>query len=210
MAINPKNVNKQYRLCNHFSGCTNYAVNIVSVSGTDYDNIDYESLDTFCPYHTDTTRKHAKNRGLSCNIRQLGVLVHDAADQQPSSLKKTKSVVIGTGSMGFDLSIKARDWLRARSAEDGIKGDMPGKRGEYSIEIDYHDQLNGKTRHDPLLVQMIDELGKEATFSGDGTYGNDYKLSIVEIPDDVEYQIESDEGIEHIAEKHRKWGLDTG
>ena len=52
---------------------------------------------------------------------------------------------------------------------------------------------------------MIEELGKDALSINDRD--DDYRLTIVEIPDDVEYQIESDNGVEHIAEKHRKWGL---
>ena len=156
-------------------------------------------IDHYCQYHTESARKHAINRGLSYCSKRI------QAPTTPPPSKKTKQVVIGTGLMGFDLSYKARDWLREHGAEDGIKGDMPGKRGEYSIERDYEDQENGKTRHDPLLIQMIEELGKDALSINDR--GNDYRLTIVEIPDDVEYQIESDEGVEHIAEKHRKWGL---
>lgn len=54
-------------------------------------------------------------------------------------------------------------------------------------------------RTNPLLVRVVEELGKGA----DGGYA---ELKIVEIPDDVKYEIDEYDGIEHIAENHRTWG----
>lgn len=53
-------------------------------------------------------------------------------------------------------------------------------------------------RADPLLVQVVEELGKKA----DGFCAS---LEIVEIPDGVDYEIQEYDGSEHIAEKHRTW-----
>lgn len=53
-------------------------------------------------------------------------------------------------------------------------------------------------RDDPLLVQAVEELGKEAN-----TKISD--LKVVEIPDDVEWEIEEYDGSEWVAEKHRVW-----
>jgi hypothetical protein len=53
-------------------------------------------------------------------------------------------------------------------------------------------------RHDPALVQAVEELGEKAN-------GAHAELAVVEIPDDVEYIIEEYDGNEHIAEKHRTW-----
>jgi hypothetical protein len=53
-------------------------------------------------------------------------------------------------------------------------------------------------RNDPVLVQVVEELGKEAN-------GNYAKLEIIEIPDDVDWEIDEYDGMEHIAEKHRTW-----
>jgi hypothetical protein len=53
-------------------------------------------------------------------------------------------------------------------------------------------------RHDPDLIKVVETLGTEAN-------GRCAELSIVEIPDDVEYVIEEYDGNEHIAEKHRTW-----
>jgi hypothetical protein len=53
-------------------------------------------------------------------------------------------------------------------------------------------------RDDPILVQVVEELGNEAN-------GDCAKLRVVEIPDGVEWIIEEYDGLEHIAESHRTW-----
>lgn len=53
-------------------------------------------------------------------------------------------------------------------------------------------------RDDPVLVQVVSELGSEAN----DRYA---ELEIVEIPDDVEWQIEEYDGREWVAEVHRTW-----
>ncbi len=53
-------------------------------------------------------------------------------------------------------------------------------------------------RDDPVLVQVVRELGEEANTR----YAS---LKIVEIPADVEWKIEEYDGLEWVAEKHRTW-----
>lgn len=53
-------------------------------------------------------------------------------------------------------------------------------------------------RADPDLVAVVEELGAAAN-------GRHAELAVVEIPDDVEYQIDEYDGIEWVAEKHRTW-----
>jgi hypothetical protein len=53
-------------------------------------------------------------------------------------------------------------------------------------------------RDDPVLVQVVRELGEKAN----SKFSN---LKVVEIPADVEWQIEEYDGREWIAEKHRTW-----
>jgi len=64
--------------------------------------------------------------------------------------------------------------------------------------IAHHVTDRPDNRADPLLIQVIEELGKKA----DGALA---KLKIVEIPDGIEYEIEEYDGVEWIAEKHRTW-----
>jgi hypothetical protein len=65
---------------------------------------------------------------------------------------------------------------------------------------DWDTLLNLDTSHrtDPILIEVVEELGKEAS----GTFGN---LQIVEIPDDMEYEIEDYDGVETLHELHRSW-----
>lgn len=53
-------------------------------------------------------------------------------------------------------------------------------------------------RDDPILVQVVEEMGNES-------WGDFAKLKIVEIPDDVDWQIDEYDGIESIHEVHRIW-----
>lgn len=53
-------------------------------------------------------------------------------------------------------------------------------------------------RDDPVLVQVVEELGELAN-------GRHAELKIVDIPDDVEWQIDEYDGSEWVAEKHRTW-----
>ena len=53
-------------------------------------------------------------------------------------------------------------------------------------------------RDDPALVQLIEEDTKKYS-------GRHATLKVVEIPDDVQWQIEEYDGYEHVAEQHRTW-----
>jgi len=52
-------------------------------------------------------------------------------------------------------------------------------------------------RDDPMLVRVVETLG--------GDMGSGTKLKVVEIPDDVQWEISEYDGWEHVAEKHRRW-----
>lgn len=53
-------------------------------------------------------------------------------------------------------------------------------------------------RNDPILIQVVEELGDKAN----DRYS---ELKIVEIPDDVKWQIDEYDGAEWVAEQHRTW-----
>lgn len=61
----------------------------------------------------------------------------------------------------------------------------------------YFDQYS-ILRNDPYLVQVVEELGKESwdSFS---------ELAVIEIPDNVKWNIKAYDGNEHVAEHHRTW-----
>ena len=53
-------------------------------------------------------------------------------------------------------------------------------------------------RDDPDLVAVIEELKEAANV----IYS---KLSVVEVPDNIEWEIEEHDGLERVAEKHKIW-----
>lgn len=53
-------------------------------------------------------------------------------------------------------------------------------------------------RDDTDLIAVVEELGKEAN-------GRFAELKVVEIPDDIDWEIDNYDGIETIHEAHRSW-----
>jgi len=126
-------------------------------------------------------------------------------------------VVINSCYGGFGLSPRAiKRWLELQGKEChffvGVKESVPIdlKTLENSQPIFFHvyttPEPNDDTyiscrsipRSDPLLIQVIEELGEKAN-------SKFAELKIVEIPDDVKWTIEEYDGKEWIAEEHRTW-----
>ena len=53
-------------------------------------------------------------------------------------------------------------------------------------------------RDDPKLIECVEKLGEEAN----DTYA---ELKVVEIPDDVNWEIGEYDGLEWVEEVHRRW-----
>ena len=82
------------------------------------------------------------------------------------------------------------DWNKATDEERIVYNE------KYSEQTCYEGDIE---RNDPDLIRAIEIVGTE---EASGKYAS---LKIVEIPDDVEWQIEEYDGSEWIAEKHRIW-----
>ena len=91
-------------------------------------------------------------------------------------------IVINKCFGGFSLSDKAVDWLTDHGVDDAEA---------YTFDDD---------RSNPLLVECVETLG--AT-EASGTFA---KLKVVEVPDDVQWEISEYDGRETIVECHRSWG----
>ena len=91
-----------------------------------------------------------------------------------------QKVVINVCHGGFGLSDDVMSRYNA----------LTGKNVEYRWEIE---------RDDPVLLQVIQEVGLEAA---GGKYA---ELKIVEVPDGVKWHIHEYDGMEHVAEDHRTW-----
>ena len=95
---------------------------------------------------------------------------------------------------GFSLSWKAIKLAREKGAEWALESSLHTP----IVKDDWNFYLPDVERNDSILVEVVEELGEEAN-------GNSATLKIVEIPDDVEWIIEEDEGREWVSEKHRTW-----
>lgn len=100
-------------------------------------------------------------------------------DRFVQALKGTQYIVINTCYGGYGLSELALERYRHYTG---------------SATDSYHDI----PRDDPMLVKVVYELGSDA-------YGGYAKLKVVEVPGNVEWQIEEHDGNEWVAEVHRTW-----
>jgi len=90
-------------------------------------------------------------------------------------------IVVNRRFGGFGLSRAGlAEYLR-------LSGDVEGEDGGRDIP-----------RDSPHLIAVVESMGKRAN-------GECATLLVVEIPDDVLWQIEEYDGMEHVAEKHRTW-----
>jgi hypothetical protein len=95
----------------------------------------------------------------------------------------------------LDASWSFPDHITVKGEEGCWLNDDKYERGEYY----YLDHL--VPRHDPVLLQLFDELGQKMS-------GQDYEVHALEIPDDVEYFVGSYLA-EWIAEAHRTWSSES-
>ena len=117
-------------------------------------------------------------------------------------------VVINRCFGGFGLSNSAFELLLTRKgiafetteAKFKLTGDLEyyhaGHTGSDDHYLSYHEFCDDRSDLD--LIAVVEELGDAAS----GSFAN---LAIVEIPDDVEWEIVEYDGSEHVAEKHRTW-----
>jgi len=108
-------------------------------------------------------------------------------------------VVINRDYGGFGLSDEA---IRLYAEKKGLKL----KPRPSSRFTNYYFEENGKffddrdlSRDDPILVEIVETLKPK---KASGQYAS---LKVVEIPGDVEWKVEENDGMEWISEVHRTW-----
>lgn len=103
-------------------------------------------------------------------------------------------IAINTAYGGFSLALEAAKKLGIE--DDGSKtlGMIIVGNEDFGIESD--DPYAYRT--DPRLIAVIEEMGAAAG-------GRHATLNVVEIPDDVQWEIEEYDGNEWVAEAHRTW-----
>lgn len=119
-------------------------------------------------------------------------------------LRGTRQVVINRCHGGFGLSWDAQIAYLDRagiaytlenrdSRDDTIRY---GQRIKLASGNDFYD--SEIQRDDPALVAVVKEMGKDA----DGQFAN---LRVIKVPGDVDWYIDEYDGLEWVAENHRKW-----
>ena len=99
-------------------------------------------------------------------------------------------IVLNKGFGGFELS-------KSLYQEMGMKWDGYGYMCNGDLGIESDDYIAYRTS--PKLIKAIEKIGvKEAS-------GEMAVLEIVEIPDDIEWEIDEYDGFETVHEQHRKW-----
>lgn len=97
-----------------------------------------------------------------------------------------------TDSLGYEPALKVwRTYLKTGEKTSGFLTVFSPDEKYVLYDKSVH-------RDDPLLIQVINELGDEAN----SDYSN---LHIVDIPDDIKWNINDYDGHEHVEEVHRTW-----
>ena len=110
-------------------------------------------------------------------------------------------VVINSDYGGFSLSDEA---IEAYAERKGITLRKEERNSDSVLSSDYYldndEWFNCREipRNDPALVEVVEVLGEAAN-------GFAASLKIVEIPEDVEWCVEENDGREWVSEKHRTW-----
>ena len=110
-------------------------------------------------------------------------------------------VVINSDYGGFSLSDEA---IEAYAERKGITLRKEERNSDSVLSSDYYldndEWFNCREipRNDPTLVAVVEKLGVKA----DGFCAT---LKVVEIPEDVDWDIGEYDGNEWVAEKHRTW-----
>lgn len=111
-----------------------------------------------------------------------------------------RKIVINKCYGGFSISLAAAKFMAKRGnkqAKEEIKNFK--KKGEF-FGYGYSSQYKEKySRTDPDLILAIETLKGKA--SGDVS-----KLTIIKVPNDIEWEISDYDGMERIEEKHKSWG----
>jgi hypothetical protein len=109
-------------------------------------------------------------------------------------------IVINSEHGGFGLSDEAMELYLTRKGLPFVKEEWKYNRFSF-LKPDNKNQcyLDFEIeRNDPVLVQIVEELGDEAN----SMYAS---LKIVEIPDDVKWYVGEYDGMESVHEEHRIW-----
>lgn len=126
------------------------------------------------------------------------------AASKPSNAQRKMKIVINKKYVGFGLSEEA---ILLYGDKKGLNIIAKEDERVKTITHYYLNEVKNENlfaeweieRNDPILVEVVEQLGDLANTGYT-------KLKIVEVPDDVQWEIkQGDLGHEWVAEKHRTW-----
>lgn len=128
-----------------------------------------------------------------------GYSISEAAVLRLAELKG-KQIWIQDGEFGFKTywTVPPDQWIVFPEGNGWSK--LPQEKRQEMNRMATERQIDTRhePRNDPDLVRVVEEMGDSAN-------GSCAELEVVEIPDDIQWEIEEYDGNEHVAEKHRTW-----
>ena len=121
---------------------------------------------------------------------------HVFSSDEKAGLNKKDSIPPGVERAGADVKM-VRVVINSCYGGFGLTEEAKVLFERYS-GIDFKELAELDFRASPHLVRVVEELG-------DGASGDCARLHVVDVPDDVEWQIDEYDGVEWVAEKHRRW-----
>jgi hypothetical protein len=103
-----------------------------------------------------------------------------------------------------NLDYESKEWIYKKANEENWNKTYFTKDMGDNVKISNEDYekytlyLRDEHREDPILIEVVEELGDKAS----GRFGD---LKIVEIPDDLDYEIDEYDGIETLHQKVQEW-----
>lgn len=129
-------------------------------------------------------------------LSEAAVLRYFEIKGQPVWVEKDKKF----GGLGITNYWLVSPENRVEDREDDFYRSMSmEERQEYNrlwAEQNFYDR--DVARDDPVLVQVVEEMGQDA-------WGRFAELKVVDIPDDVQWEIAEYDGWESVHEVHRVW-----
>jgi hypothetical protein len=93
---------------------------------------------------------------------------------------------------------RVEDESEVRYVVHAVKNDLGDTCDNATINATDFMDVRGIERNDLDLVKVVEDLGEEAN-------GQFADLDIIEIPDNVNWEIDNYDGMEHVDEVHRSW-----
>ena len=110
-----------------------------------------------------------------------------------------KKIVINKCFGGFSISLEAAKFMAKRGNKQAKEEIKIYEKEKQWFGFGYSNQYKEQySRTDPDLILVIETLKDKAS-------GNGSKLTIVKIPNNIEWEITEYDGIEKIEEKHKSW-----